>query len=302
VPAPTSGPKPRIGLVLGSGAARGWAHLGVIRELEAAGYRPDIVCGASIGALVGAAYADGDLDPFERWVRGLDWKAVLGFFDVGFGGGLLKGEKLMAFFAKHFVDKDFSALPMPFACVATDLATGREVWLREGGVAAAVRASMALPGLLAPQYRDGHWLVDGGLVNPVPVSLCRAMGAEIVIAVDLGTDLVGRRRRVRRQAGEQQSPGWSGRLRDWIGGSGRGGPDGEPGAPAMLDVLTTSLNIMQGRIARSRMAGEPADVVVTPRVAQLGLLDFHRGSEAIAEGAEAMRIMLPVLQRTLEDA
>ena len=142
--------KPKIGLALGSGSARGWAHIGVIRALQEAGIRPDVLSGCSIGALVGAAYADGDLDDLQDWVTGLAWQDVVGLLDVGFNGGLIKGEKLIGFFEKHFVDKDFSALPLPFGCVATDLANGREIWLREGSVAAAVRASIAVPGRSVP--------------------------------------------------------------------------------------------------------------------------------------------------------
>ncbi|HVC11809.1 MAG TPA: patatin-like phospholipase family protein, partial [Burkholderiales bacterium] len=185
-------PRPRIGLVLGSGSARGWAHVGVIRALEEAGIRPDLVCGTSIGALVGAAYAAGELDRFEQWVLGMGFKDVLALMDVRLGGGMLKGERLMEFLRRNFVDRPIEELPMPFAAVATALQTGAEVWLRSGSTVEAVRASIALPALFTPVVQEGRILVDGGLVNPVPVSLARAMGAEIVIAVDLSSDIVGR--------------------------------------------------------------------------------------------------------------
>ena len=185
--------RPRIGLVLGSGSARGWAHIGAIRALEDAGIRPDIVCGASIGALVGAAYVAGELDRLETWVRSLKMQTVVSFLDFSLGGGLIKGEKLIDFFRAHFVDRDIRELERPYGAVATDLARGREIWLREGGVSDAVRASIALPGLFTPVAQNGAWLVDGGLVNPVPVSLARAMGADFIIAVDLNADLLGRR-------------------------------------------------------------------------------------------------------------
>jgi len=285
--------KPKIGLALGSGSARGWAHIGVIRALRDAGIEPDILCGSSIGAFVGAATACGDLDKLEQWVHSLSWKEVLGFFDVGLNGGLIKGEKLLDFFTRHFTDRDFHDLPHPFACVATDLSSGREIWLKEGSVAHAVRASIALPGLFSPVPRDGGFLVDGGLVNPVPVSLCRAMGADIVIAVDLGSDMLGRRLRNRNDTPEIPPDGWRGKLKRWLGG-------GEGGSPSMLDVMASSINIMQVRIARSRLAGEPADAVIAPRVAQLGLLDFHRAEEAIAEGRAATELMLPMLRNVLE--
>lgn len=283
--------KHKIGLALGSGSARGWAHIGVIRALEEAGIVPDLVCGCSIGALVGAAYADGDLDALERWVTGLRWQDVVGLLDPSLSGGLIKGDKLIAFFERHFVDKDFTALPLPFACVATELATGREIWLKEGSVAAAVRASIALPGLFAPVQHDGRLLVDGGLVNPVPVSLCRALGAEIVIAVDLGSDIVGRR--LRRSSTAEEEPRWTDLLLKSLG------LKRNDFAPSLAAVLATSINIMQARIARSRLAGEPADALIAPRLAHLGLMDFHRAGDAIAEGAAAVKRMLPAIEFAL---
>jgi NTE family protein len=285
--------KPKVGLALGSGSARGWAHIGVIRALQEAGIKPDVLCGCSIGALVGAAYADGDLDDLEKWTTGLTWQDVVGLLDVGFAGGLIKGDKLVAFFEKHFVDKEFSALPLPFACVATDLASGREVWLKEGSVAAAVRASIALPGLLAPVNRDGRLLVDGGLVNPVPVSLCRALGADIVIAVDLGSDIVGSSLKRDTATAENENPRWSEKLMASLGL--KRGHD----QPSLAAVLSTSINIMQVRIARSRLAGEPADALIAPRLAHLGLMDYHRAPEAIAEGAAAVKRMLPAIEFAL---
>ncbi len=285
--------KPRIGLALGAGSARGWAHIGVIRALEAAGVHVDVICGCSIGALVGAAYADGDLDDLERWVSGLTWKDVVGLLDVSLNGGLIKGNKLLAFFERHFVDKDIAALPLPFACVATDLATGREVWLREGSVSAAVRASIAVPGLLAPINRDGRLLVDGGLVNPVPVSLCRALGADIVIAVDLGSDIVGSSLRRGLAEEDRHGPGWTERLLTSMG------LKRDHDQPSVASVLSTSLQIMQSRIARSRLAGEPADVLISPRLAHLGLMDYHRATEAIPEGSAAVKRMLPYIEYAL---
>jgi NTE family protein len=285
--------KPKIGLVLGSGSARGWAHIGVIRALEEAGIRPDVVCGCSIGALVGAAYVDGDLDRLEKWVSRLAWKDVWGLMDVRFSGGLIKGEKLITFLERHFIDKDIAELPLPFGCVATDLATGHEVWLREGSVTAAVRASIAVPGLLTPAKRDGRLLVDGGLVNPVPVSLCRALGADIVIAVDLGSDIVGSSLRRGVPAEERHGPSWSERIMASLGLKGNGD------SPSMTSVLTTSVNIMQTRIARSRLAGEPADVLISPRLAHLGLMDYHRAAEAMPEGIAAVKRMLPAIEYAL---
>lgn len=293
--------KPKLGIALGSGSARGWAHLGVLRALGEAGVKPDIVCGCSIGAFIGAAYANGDLERLEEWVSGLTWQSVVSLLDVSLKSGLIKGNKLIQFFEQQFVNVPFESLPVPFGCVATELDSGREVWLREGNVAQAVRASIALPGLFTPVRRQGTLLVDGGLVNPVPVSLCRAMGADIVIAVDLGSDLVGRAFR-----GNGVQPPvtnieadmrWTSRLLARLGLAGNGN---DPSLPSLLTVINASINIMQVRIARSRLAGEPAEMLIAPRLAQLGLMDYHRGREAIAEGQAAVQRVLPALQDVLQ--
>lgn len=283
---------PKVGLALGSGSARGWAHIGVLRALAAAGIEPDIICGASVGALVGAAAATGELDKLEGWATSLDWRKVIGFFDVGFNGGLIKGDKLLAFLSEHFVDRDFSDLAIPFACVATDLASGREVWLREGRIGEAVRASIALPGLFSPHPYQDRLLVDGGLVNPVPVSLCRAMGAEVVIAVDLSAERVGRPLLV----GADETPSfWRRQLGNLFGQ-----PAAKVRQPSLMDVLAASINIMQVRIARSRLAGDPADVLISPYLGQLNWLDYHRAGEAIEEGRQAVARAMPALQFMLE--
>jgi len=299
---------PLIGLALGGGSARGWAHIGVIRALADAGIEPDIVCGTSIGALVGAAYVDGDLDQLESWVRSLRLQTVVSFLDFSLGSGLIKGDKLIEFFRSHFVDRDIRELARPFGAVATDLQRGREVWLREGRVSDAVHASIALPGLFTPVQRDGSWLVDGGLVNPVPVSLCRAMGADLVIAVDLNADLLGRhlkpkpakapRQRVTAEEPETLTDSVMARIQASMAQLGIN-HDAGPQAPAMLDVLATSINIMQVLITRSRLAGEPADVMVTPLLADLGLMEFHRGSAAIDAGRRAVEVIMPQLQGRL---
>jgi NTE family protein len=281
--------RPRVGLALGGGAARGWAHVGVIRALEQAGIYPQIVCGTSIGALVGAAYAAGELDRFEKWLLGMRMSDVVGFMDVNLGGGLLKGDRVMEFFRRNFVDRPIEGLSMPFAAVATALQTGAEVWLREGSTVAAVRASIALPALFTPVVRDGQFLVDGGLVNPVPVSLARAMGAEVVIAVDLSADKLGRRLggTPRAELPDNVIGEWMRKLQENLGGIIPPHPTGEPRLPSMQDVFLSSIDIMQVTITRTRMAQEPPDFVVSPRLAHLHLLDFHRAREAIDEGKRA---------------
>jgi NTE family protein len=302
----TSG-TPRIGLALGGGSARGWAHIGVIRALEDAGVKPDIVCGTSIGALVGAAYVDGDLDRLETWVRGLKLQTVVSFLDFSLSGGLIKGNKLIDFFRSHFVDRDITDLERPFGAVATDLRRGREIWLRDGPVTDAVHASIALPGLFAPVLRDGSWLVDGGLVNPVPVSLCRAMGADIVIAVDLNTDLLGRHLKPKpapktRKASTAYTPIDSvlARIQSSIAQLGFSSEETAATPPAMLDVLASSINIMQVLITRSRLAGEPADVMITPMLAHVALMEFHRASVAIEAGQRAVEDALPQLRQRVD--
>jgi NTE family protein len=286
--------RPRIGLALGSGSARGWAHIGVIRALEAAGLAPDIVCGTSIGALVGAAYAAGAVERLEPWVRSLTWPSVMGLLDVRVTGGLIEGHRLVEFFRARFEDRGIGQLGKAFGCVATELATGHEVWLREGPVIEAVRASIALPGLMTPAVRDGRLLVDGGLVNPVPVSLCRAMGAEVVVAVDLNWDLIGRRHKVADDAAVGDGSG-AGLLEALLAKFRGGGAAGATDTPSMLDVLTTSLNIMQVRITQSRLAGEPADVMIRPRLSGIAAMDYHRGAAAIAEGERAATQAVPAI-------
>lgn len=312
---------PRVALALGSGSARGWSHIGVLRELQAAGIQVDLVAGTSIGALVGAAYAADELDALEDWVTKMGWRDVLALVDPVFTGGLLKGDRLMARFGEYFDVTEFAAMAKPFGCVATDLASGQEVWLRDGDVLDAVRASIAMPGLFSPIERQGRFLVDGALVNPVPVSLARAMGAQLVVAVELGAGLIGYRHRQRQALGAAEvsngadqgtSPSgmrWLDSLRRALPGR-RDTPGSEAvridetkslPLPTVLDVLNTSINIMQVRIARSRLAGEPADILVQPRLAQIGLLDYHRAAEAIAEGRATMRAMMPALERLLND-
>ena len=302
--------RPQIGLALGSGSARGWAHIGVIRALADAGIEPDIICGTSIGALVGAAYVDGDLDRLEIWVRSLKPQTVMSFLDFSLNGGLIKGDKLIGFFRSHFVDRDIRELARPFGAVATDLRRGREVWLREGPVTDAVHASIALPGLITPVQRKGSWLVDGGLVNPVPVSLCRAMGADVVIAVDLNADLLGRHLKSKpARATAKRIPAAPETLADTVmariqtGMSQLGiNPRDESGPPGMLDVLASSINIMQVLITRSRLAGEPADVLVTPMLADLELMAFHRADVAIEAGRRAVEAIQSQLQLRLNGA
>ena len=309
---------PRIGLALGGGSARGWAHIGIIRELEEAGIRPDLICGTSIGALVGAVYANGDLDWLEDWVTHLSWQAVMRLLDVKLLGGILGGAKLIDFFSARFSDENISDLNLPFAAVATELHSGREIWLQEGRVMDAVRASIAIPGIFTPVGFNGVWLIDGGLSNPVPVSLTRAMGADIVIAVDLNSDILSPRallQAVAREAdidsgippeNEETDNSFRGKFREWFKAAkteaGLDSPveaDRDNATPSLFATVEKAINIMQVRITRSRLAGEPADVLLAPRLGHLGLLDYHRGKDAISEGRDAVRRLLPEINAQL---
>ena len=296
----------RLGIALGGGSARGWAHIGVLRALAEAGVKPDLVCGTSIGALVGAACAADQLDQLEQWVRGMKVGEVIRFLDFSLTTGLLKGDRLVQYLRDNFSDRPIEAMPMPFGAVATALSTGAEIWLRDGSTVDAVRASIALPGIFTPIASDGELLVDGGLVNPVPVSLARAMGAEVVIAVDLNSDVLGRRLpdvapedQPRPAEADADNGNLMQRLQSGLSNLGGLLPVRDPGVaemPSMFAVLASSLNIMQVRISRSRMAGDPPDALIAPRLGHMSLFDFHRGAEAIEEGRRAVAAALPQLE------
>jgi NTE family protein len=304
--------RPVIALVLGSGAARGWAHIGVIHELAEMGIEPDMVVGASVGSVVGGAYASGNLEPFEDWISSLSRVDIIRLLDARMtGGGFLQGNSLMGAIEQRIGNPNIQDLRIPFACVATELDTGRVVWLREGSLLDACRASIALPGMFAPsRLREGKLLVDGGLVNPVPVSLARAMGGEVVIAVNLNGDLIGRHFFVHRgdedvsdedseraladiedrdstiaRWAAKMKAGFGVRLDSYISSlRKKESPD-----PGLFDVIAGAVDIMQDRITRSRMAGEPPDIHITPQLSHVGLMDFDRSEESIEKGREATR-------------
>ena len=304
--------RPKIGLALGSGAARGWAHIGVIRELADMGIRADIATGSSVGSIVAAAYASGNLDSFEEWISGLRRVDIIRLLDARMaGGGFLQGKLLMDAIKRRIGDRNIEDLEIPFACVATELGTGREIWLRHGSLLDACRSSIALPGLFAPSRQmDERLLVDGGLVNPVPVSLARAMGADIVIAVNLNGGLVGQQYFLGGARSDEAEPGteivpaprqerdsaltkWAIRMKTGLGvrldsyiSSLRKKETSDPG---LFDVIVAAIDIMQDRITRSRMAGEPPDIHLTPRLSHIGLMDFDRAHECIAEGRLAVQ-------------
>jgi len=287
--------RPKLGIALGSGSARGWAHIGVLLALTEHGIVPDFVAGCSMGAMVGAAFAAGRIEQLEAWALALDWKRVVGLLDLGLRGGLIKGDRLLNMFQGQFVECQFSELPLPFAAVATELATGKEHWLREGNVSVAVRASCTVPGLFRPVLHEGRYLVDGSVVNPIPVSLCRAMGAEVVIAVDLGSHMSRRFRLDSREASKARPATQRRRLFDVLGPPMRQ----EMPPPSIVDTMLGAIDVMQERIAQARLVSESPDVLITPSLGQLGPFEYHRAALAIAEGREAVAQMLPAIHEAL---
>jgi NTE family protein len=309
---PSPEPKPQarratLGVSLGGGAARGWAHIGVFRALTEAGIVPDIITGTSIGAVVGGCYAAGEFDNLEAFARSLTRRRVFGLLDVNFAGsGLISGNRLSRLLEARLKDTRIEDLKHGYVAIATELGTGHEVWMSRGRLVDAMRASYALPGIFQPVRINGRWLVDGALVNPVPVSAARALGAEIVIAVNLQTDVFGRGTIVHDHsaepiADEAISTATAG-LPD--GGDARrilrrqliGERDGPPGISA---VMVEAFNIIQDRIARSRLAGDPPDLTIGPKLGKIGNFDFHRAAEAIDIGYEAARKMTAEITATL---
>lgn len=294
----------KIGIVLGAGAARGWAHIGALQELDAQGWRPDVVVGSSIGSLVGGCYAAGRLEMLEAFARSLTKRRVFGLLDFSFaGGGLIGGERLRARLEAELGDIRIEDLPIRFAGVATQIGDGHEIWLRRGSLVDAIRASYALPGVFEPVKVDGRWLFDGAIVNPVPVSVARALGAERVIALNIQSDRVGRGTAIQDPFGRPEPPPppieepaiepgggrpGGGRIaRWWRGGNGSSHADGS--APGLLTSMVNAFDILQDRIMRSRLAGDPPDALVQLKVGKIGMFEFHRADELIAIGREAIR-------------
>ena len=286
--------RPTIGLALGGGAARGFAHIGVMRTLAAHGIVPDVIVGTSIGAVVGGCYAARQLDTLESWARGLTVRGVLGNLDISLSGsGLIRGKHLAAKLEATLPDIRIDELPLRFAAIATEFNTGHEIWLTRGRLSDALQASYALPGIFPPVLIGGRWLVDGALVNPVPVSAARALGARLVIAVNLNSDLFGRGTIIASHGSDDDDED----AAEAAKGSGLLGMFGERtlrrqffgrrGRPSIPTVMVEAFNVMQDRITRARLAGDPPDVSVNPRLGQVGWFDFHRAADAIAIGAEA---------------
>lgn len=301
--------RPTIGLALGGGAARGFAHIGVMRTLEAHGIVPDVIVGTSIGAVVGGCYAARQLDNFEAWARELKLRSIFGYLDISLSGsGLINGSHLADKLTESLADGRIEDLPIRFAAIATEFNTGHEIWLTRGRIADAMRASYALPGIFPPVRIGGRWLVDGALVNPVPVSAARALGARVVIAVNLNADLFGRGTIISDHGSDEHDDSAAAEmarphgLRAMFSGehSLRRQFFGRRGRPGIPTVMVEAFNVMQDRITRARLAGDPPDVLVSPRLGKIGWFDFHRGNDAIALGAEAAEKALEGITEAIE--
>jgi NTE family protein len=284
--------KSGISLALGGGAARGWAHIGVLRALDEAGIEINMIAGTSIGALVGGCYLAGKLDELEDFARSLTKRRIFGLLDLHLGGnGLLGGLKLTARMQEHLNGTTFADLPKPFVCVAAEIRTGHEIWLSQGSLITAMRASYALPGVFEPVTCNKRVLVDGALVNPVPVSVCRAHEQQLVVAVNLHYDLYGRAAVIKHSAGdlvvEKDAPAPSER---------HAAPSGQTRL-GITGVMVEAFNIIQDRISRARLAGDPPDLSLQPKLGHIGLSEFHRADELIRIGYEATMAQMADLQR-----
>lgn len=306
-PSPAARKPPSIGLALGSGAARGFAHIGVLKTLQARGLRPDIITGTSAGAIVGGFFAAGQLDAMMEWSLGLTRRSVFTFLDMSLSGSSLIGGGRVARRLEAMIGRvNIETLGTRFAAVATEIATGHEVWLTRGRLFEALRASYALPGILPPVRIGGRWLVDGALVNPVPVSAARALDARLVIAVNLNSDLYGRGSTIANHGFDEAEDliGRGPATRRWLGLIGvekllKRQLVGDVTRPGLSRVMVEAYNVMQDRITRARLAGDPADIMISPRLGRIGLFDFHRAKEAIELGAAAAERALETIDQTI---
>lgn len=295
-----SKPRPKIGVALGAGVARGWAHIGALQELQEIGIYPSVIVGASIGAVVGGCFAAGKLDALEQFALSLTRRNVFGFLDVSFnGGGLIGGNKLRNRIESSLGATRIEDLPLKFAAVATEIGAGHEVWLKSGPLVQAMRASYALPGVFEPVQIGGRWLFDGAIVNPVPVNVARALGADLVIALSIGSEGAGRGATLADpiviaptidEVVETKPSGVFDGLRrsggQWLR---RAWTSDGAGPPGMAAVMVNTFNITQDRIMRSRLAGDPPDFLLTMRTSRFGLFEFHRAAELIELGRSAVR-------------
>lgn len=271
IPAPAAPRRPRIALALGGGAARGWAHIGVLRALEEEGIEIGMIAGTSIGALVGGCYLAGKLDELEAFARSLTMRRIASLLDFTIrGSGLFGGMRLTKRMQEHLENLSIEDLDRPFVAVATEVNSGHEVWINNGALITALRASYALPGIFEPIKCNNRTLVDGALVNPVPVSVCRAHEEPLVVAVNLNYDLYGRSAVIKHSASPQKIV--------------ENKQEESAARLGLTGVMVQSFNIIQDRISRARLAGDPPDLALHPKLSDIGLSEFHRAGESIDRG------------------
>lgn len=296
---------PGIGIALGGGIARGFSHIGVLKTLNRYGIYPTVITGTSIGAVVGAAYLTGRMQELEDWARSLNRFKILSYLDLRIrSAGMIGGKKLMALLEHNFGTLRIEDLPHPFTAVAADIATGHEVWLQKGPLVEAIRASFALPGVFPPVDIGGRNLVDGALVNPCPISVCQAQGALMTIGVDLHADMIGKATKpgnnYQTVAGfdlfddedvppEKQEKFLNNPLSVKLFSR-------EPAAPSLFGVMVSSLGIMQDRLTRSRLAGDPPDIHIKPQIGHIGMLEFEKADDLIRLGVEATERVMPEIR------
>ena len=307
VPAERDSRKLKIGLALGGGAARGWSHIGVMRVLEREGIVPDVIAGCSIGAVVGGCYAASRLDELEAFALSLTKRRVMGLLDFHISGsGLISGDRLKRLLERDLGTSRVEALPLRFATVATELGTGHEIWLTRGPLVETMRASYALPGVFDPVKLGGRWLMDGALVNPIPITVARALGADLVICVNLNGDIRLRGTVIQSHGADEDIVEMAiEEPRRWAFFGGRREAPARPktaDAPGIAAVMVDAFNITQDRIARSRLAGDPPDVMICPKLSPVGLFEFHRADECIELGREATERALPDIYELIEES
>lgn len=283
----------KIGIALGGGAARGWAHIGVLKALDEIGLQPDIIAGTSIGSIVGGCYAANELKSLEHFATKLTTRKVLGFMDLNLAGSsLITGKRICSTLETHLKDVRIEKMQRQFISVAAELGSGHEVWMDKGNLVDAMRASYALPGIFKPVNINNRWLFDGAIVNPVPVSVCRAFGADVVIAVNLNNDSFGKstvissheaNEIVHSPSEEERQLNSKSTLGKWRSRFFSEKND----SPGISKVMLDAFNITQDRIARARLAGDPPNFSIKPRLDNIGLFDFHRAEEMIVIGEEA---------------
>lgn len=306
-----------VGLVLGCGSSRGWAHIGAIEALEEAHIPIDFIVGCSVGAYVGAIYASGSIQSLKKFVLKMDGKKVFSYFDIVLPrSGILDGTKrLRELFSIHTDVRDFSELKIPVMMVATDLETGQKVVLKSGNILDALRASISIPGLFAPARIKDRWLVDGGLVDPVPVSVARSMGADIIIAVDLSSGNISKIKRIKHKGRKEPVPviheenrnelikklsvyyesaelSFKSKINELF--------KREADMPDIMETVTTSINIMQNRITRVNLAVTPPDVLIQPHLGDLKMLDFDQVEHTIEEGYVRAREKIEEIKTLLQ--